>query len=124
MDDAPTSRTVQRIIPFVEDRRNVLVIRPNGVSLNDDQMATLTYALKRGIEGVFQLEESELAAEPLPDRGSRNAILLYEAAEGGAGVLNRLATDPDAIRRVAVRALEICHWPERVNDNETAGLIF
>jgi very-short-patch-repair endonuclease len=116
MDDAPTARTVQRIIPFVEDRRNVLVLRPAGVRLDEDQMTTLTYALKRGIEGVFQLEESELAAEPLPDRDSRNAILLYEASEGGAGVLNRLATDhtdPEAIRRVATRALEVCHWRSR-----------
>lgn len=113
MDDAPTSKTVQRIIPFVEDRRNVLVLRPDGVRLDDSQIATLTYALKRGIEGVFQLEESELAAEPLPDRDNRNAILLYEAAEGGAGVLNRLATDPEAIRRVAGRALEVCHWRSR-----------
>lgn len=110
MDDAPTSKTIQRITPFVEDRRNVLVVRPDGVRLDDDQMATLTYALKRGIESIFQLEESELAAEPLPDRDSRNAILLYEAAEGGAGVLSRVASDPEAIRRVATRALEICHW--------------
>lgn len=92
------------------------MLRPAGVRLDDDQMTTLTYALKRGIEGVLQLEESELAAEPLPDRDSRNAILLYEASEGGAGVLNRLATDhtdPEAIRRVATRALEVCHWRSR-----------
>ena len=110
MDDAPTAKSVQRIIPFVEDRRNVLVICADGVRLKDDQLTTLTYALKRGIEGVFQLEENELAAEPLPDRDDRNAILLYEAAEGGAGVLSRLASDPAAIQRVAERALEICHW--------------
>jgi superfamily II DNA/RNA helicase/very-short-patch-repair endonuclease len=109
MDDAPTAKTVQRIIPFVEDRRNVLVVRP-AVNLDADEITTLTYALKRGIEGVFQLEESELAAEPLPDRENRNAILLYEAAEGGAGVLSRLVSDPDTIRRVAIRALEVAHW--------------
>jgi hypothetical protein len=113
MDDAPTANTVQRIIPFVEDRRNVLVLRPAAVRLDDDQMTTLTYAMKRGIESVFQLEESELAAEPLPDRDNRNAILLYEAAEGGAGVLSRLANDPQAIHRIAARALEVCHWRSR-----------
>jgi very-short-patch-repair endonuclease len=109
MDDAPAGKTVQRIIPFVEDRRNVLVLRP-AINLNADEITTLTYALKRGIEGVFQLEESELAAEPLPDQDTRNAILLYEAAEGGAGVLSRLAGDADAMSRVAVRALEVMHW--------------
>lgn len=113
MDDAPTAKSVQRIIPFVEDRRNVLVLRAEGVRLDDDQLTTLTYALKRGIEGVFQLEENELAAEPLPDRDNRNAVLLYEAAEGGAGVLSRLASDPKGIQLVAERALEICHWRSR-----------
>jgi superfamily II DNA/RNA helicase len=112
MDDAPTGRTVQRIIPFVEDRRNVMVLRPL-VKLDANEITTLTYALKRGIEGIFQLEENELAAEPLPDRDNRNAILLYEASEGGAGVLSRLSGDPQAMRRVTVRALEIAHWRSR-----------
>lgn len=105
-------RRCSGIIPFVEDRRNVLVLRP-GATLDDRQITTITYALKRGIESVFQLEESELAAEPLPDGNNRNAVLLYEAAEGGAGVLSRIAMDPHAIRRVAVRALEFCHWRSR-----------
>ena len=89
------------------------VLRPAAVRLSGDQVTTLTYALKRGIESAFQLEESELAAEPLPDRSNRNAILLFEAAEGGAGVLGRFAHGPQAVRRVAARALEVCHWRPR-----------
>ncbi len=113
MEDAPTAKTTQRITPFVEDRRNVLVLRPKTGQLGDDQITTLTYALKRGIESVFQLEESELAAEFLPGTDNRNALLLYEAAEGGAGVLSRLASDKKAIQLVAKRALEVCHWQTR-----------
>jgi hypothetical protein len=60
-------------------------------------MATLQYALKRGIEAVYQLEESELMAEPLPGRDNRQTILFYESAEGGAGVLTRIATEPEAL---------------------------
>jgi very-short-patch-repair endonuclease len=59
---------------------------------------------------VFQIEESELAAEPLPTREQRNAILFYESAEGGAGVLTRLAQDQRQFRAVAEAALEICHY--------------
>ncbi len=100
---------VQRVSPYVEDRRNVLILRPVE-PLSDEAMTTLQYALKRGIEECFQIEESELMVEPMPSREQRNRILFYEAAEGGAGVLTRLVTDPSAIGRVARRALTICHY--------------
>jgi superfamily II DNA/RNA helicase/very-short-patch-repair endonuclease len=108
-DQGGDGTVAQRIIPYVEDRRNILIITPLE-SLNDKQMTTLQYALKRGIESVFQIEESELAAEPLPTREQRNAILFYESAEGGAGVLTRLAQDQRQFRAVAEAALEICHY--------------
>jgi superfamily II DNA/RNA helicase len=104
------SRTLpERIVPFVEDRRNVLIVRPPE-PLEERTMVTLQYALKRGIESVFQLEESELMVEPLPKRDNCRTILFFEAAEGGAGVLTRLAREPDALPQVAARALEICHY--------------
>jgi len=111
-DDVRTGKTVDRITPFVEDIRNVLILRPQN-ALSDTAMISLQYALKRGIEQEFQLEEAELAAEPLPDRNDRTTILFYEAAEGGAGVLTRLANDPGAIARIARKALEVCHYTSR-----------
>lgn len=103
------SSHVERVTPYVEDTKNVLIIHPQ-VSLDEPALVTLQYALKRGIEHVFQLEEAELAAEPLPDLNNRKAILFYEAAEGGAGVLTRIASDRAALARVAAKALEICHY--------------
>lgn len=105
----------QRISPFVTDRRNVLVIRPK-LEMTATTAATLQYALKRGIELNFQLEESELMAEALPNIHERNALLFYEAAEGGAGVLTRLGTDAAAWRKVAETALELMHW-QRPDEN-------
>ena len=111
--DAPPDKTPpQRIVPYVEDRRNILIVRPHrhlGI-LEAGTLTTLQYALKRGIEAVYQLEESELMAEPLPTRDNRQSILLFEAAEGGAGVLTRLATEPDALAAVAAKALEVMHF--------------
>ena len=108
-DQVKDGKVTERITPFVEDRKNVLIIRPK-VQLDHTAMVTLQYALKRGIENTYQLEESELAAEPLPHKELRNAILFYESAEGGAGVLSRLATDMKALGKVAEKALEVSHW--------------
>ncbi|PFG75153.1 DEAD/DEAH box helicase [Tepidiforma thermophila] len=110
-DDAEEKqeRPRQRVVPYVEDRRNALLFEP--VTPQDVQfMASLAAALKRAIQVEFQLEESELAVEPLPRREKRNLLLFYEAAEGGAGVLRRLVADTQAMSRVARRALEICHF--------------
>jgi hypothetical protein len=73
-------------------------------------MATLQAALKRGIEQTFQIEESELVAEPLPNANHRLALLFYEAAEGGAGVLARLATESRMLAEVAQNALRLMHF--------------
>ena len=110
--NARGGKSLERITPFVQDTRNVLVLQPK-ISLSDTTMISLQYALKRGIEQEFQLEEAELAAEPLPDRENRTTICFYEAAEGGAGVLTRLATDTKAIARIAHKALELCHYTSR-----------
>lgn len=99
----------QRIVPFVEDTRNVLIFSPAS-PLSLPAMATLQAALKRSIEQMFQIESSELVIEPLPTRDERKALLLYEAAEGGAGVLNRLARDEEQFARVARLALELMHY--------------
>lgn len=112
-DDAPPDKTPpQRIVPFVEDRRNILVVRPSYRlgELTASSMTTLQYAIKRGIEAVYQLEESELMTEPLPNRDNRQSILFFEAAEGGAGVLTRIASEPKALAAVAAEALEILHF--------------
>ncbi|HVT60488.1 MAG TPA: DEAD/DEAH box helicase [Thermoanaerobaculia bacterium] len=107
-EESGAGRT-QRVVPFVEERKNALLLRllaPAGAGL----LASLQAALKRAFQAEFQLEDNELAAEPLPSRENRALLLLYEAAEGGAGVLRRLVEEPDLLPRVAARALEICHF--------------
>jgi len=104
---AESPRRIERVVPFVEDRRNVLVLTPQP-ALIPAVMLSLQYALKRGIEARYQLEESELAAEPLPTDAEPSQFLFYEAAEGGAGVLVRLAEEPQALAEVAREALRLC----------------
>src|SRR5690606_8330341 len=82
----PMSKRTQRVIPYAEDSRNALLVTP-GAPLEPEAMASLEAALKTAFQVVFQLEEDELATEPLPSLGQRNLLLFYESAEGGAGVL-------------------------------------
>ncbi len=108
-EDDPISTRKRRVIPYVEDRRNCLIFTPS-IPLTTSQMASLQAALKNAIQVQFQLEDSELAVEPLPSRDERRAILLYESSEGGAGVLRRLIDDVDAIPNVCKSALQVCHF--------------
>ncbi|RAS59232.1 ATP-dependent helicase YprA (DUF1998 family) [Lentzea atacamensis] len=108
--DGNEKRHRKRVIPYVEDRRNVLVFKL-AEPLDEPVALSLMYALERGIEAEFELEDSELTSELLPpDQGPRERFLFTEAAEGGAGVLRLLQADPDALRQAAARALEICHF--------------
>ncbi|MCV7261131.1 DEAD/DEAH box helicase [Mycobacterium shimoidei] len=109
LNDAAETPTKQKVIPYVEDTRNILVFRltepvPNVVA------TSLRYALERGIEAEFQLEDAELSSEALPDNDGRGRMLFTESAEGGAGVLRRLHAEPDALARAARQALQIAHF--------------
>src|SRR5262249_32307553 len=75
------------------------------------------------IQVVYQLEDNELAAEPLPGSGPRprRLLLFYEAAEGGAGVLRRILDDPQAFAELAKEALRLCHFdPDTGEDRRRA----
>ncbi|WP_406516442.1 protein kinase domain-containing protein [Streptomyces sp. NBC_00134] len=109
-EDGNDKRRKKRVLPYVEDRRNILVVtldepQPEPVALS------FMYALERGIEAAFELEDAELTAELLPpDDGPRRRILFTEAAEGGAGVLRRIQHDKHALAQAARTALGICHF--------------
>ena len=106
----PTASPRQWIVPSVRDRKNALLIQPANDELHEETLATLQHALLRGIEAVFELEEGEILAEPMPTRDERKGFLLYEATEGGAGVLTRLVAEQDRLAKVALKALEIMHF--------------
>ncbi|MDQ1308159.1 MAG: hypothetical protein QG671_3993, partial [Actinomycetota bacterium] len=109
LDDAADAQSKHKVIPYVEDTRNILVVRLD-TPVADEVSTSLRYALERGIEAQFQLEDSELSSEALPDNDGRGRMLFTESAEGGAGVLRRLHTEPDALARVAAAALGIMHF--------------
>lgn len=96
------------VVPYVQDSRNALVVEWLA-TLRPEALASIQYALKRAVQVMYDLEDSELTAEALPHLWDRRRILLYESAEGGAGVLRRLLDDGE-LDAVARCALELLHF--------------
>lgn len=115
-DDVRMSNSREWVRPYVRDHKNCLLLEPKE-PLSGDEMVSLQAALKRAIQNRFQLEESELAALPLPNEDERRSILLYEASEGGAGILKQLLVR-DEFQEVITEALRVSHFePESGHDN-------
>ncbi|MFN4180350.1 MAG: helicase-related protein, partial [Armatimonadota bacterium] len=102
---------------FVQDTHDILLFAlPSTQQRSEEFWASLQYALQRGMQVVFELEEAELASERI-GQGKHRSILFWEAAEGSLGVLKRLSTSPEAVAEVAREALKICHFdPENGTD--------
>jgi hypothetical protein len=107
----PGKSRQQRIVPVVEDHKNSLLFLPDpSLGFSVAEMATLQHALIRAIEISESLEEGEMLGEPMPNRDERHGLLLYEATEGGAGVLSRLMNTPDRWQALAKTALHLMHY--------------
>ncbi len=123
----PAKLTTQRVVPYVEDTRNALTVELAGLPAEDEDrlqlLASLQAALKAAIQVEFELEDSELAAVPLPTDADRRTLLFYESAEGGAGVLRRLVEEPDAMARVATQALRLCHVDPTTGLDDQDGVV-
>jgi len=118
-DEATAHGRLQRVVPYVKDSKNALVMsfEPNR---SRAETASLQAAFKEAIQSHFQLESRELLCEPMPSPQDRQAILFYEASEGGAGVLRQLAEDPAVLPLLASRALQICHFNPTTLEDEGA----
>ena len=115
-DDAANDGRIARVVPFVRDTRNAVVMRFDP-ACSGPELMSLQAAFKEAIQRHFQLEPRELAAEAMPSRDDQREILFYEASEGGAGVLRQLAEDPAVVPALARQALEICHYaPDTLDD--------
>ncbi|MCC6421436.1 MAG: DUF1998 domain-containing protein, partial [Gemmataceae bacterium] len=112
-DDPGGTPSRGNIKPYVTDNRNVLLLRPETPLAGDEAfLKTLAYALQRGIQVVYQVEEREVEVE-LIGREANQRLMLWEAAEGGTGVWDRMMDDPASFAQVAKEALRICHFDER-----------
>ena len=115
-DDAMSEGRVMRVVPFVRDTKNALVMRFEPPR-SGPETASLQAAFKQAIQQHFQLEPRELSCEPMPSRREREEVFFYEVSEGGAGVLRQLVDDPAVVPALARRALTLCHYdPDTLED--------
>jgi hypothetical protein len=118
-DDEPNGaapRAVRgQIRPYVSDTRNLLLLRAGDEEPDEAFLATLAYSLRRAIQLDYQIEEQEIAVE-LIGRERQRRIILWEAAEGGIGVWERLIEEGGAFSRLARTALSLLHFDGKTGE--------
>lgn len=106
--------------PYVTDNRNILLLRPTcHQGAKEHFLTTLVYALQRSIQFVYQVEEDEVAVE-LIGEDENQRLLLWESAEGGTGVWERILADPGSIGTIAREALRVCHFDPETGEPDPA----
>lgn len=111
-----------RVVPFVRDIRNLLFLRPLDLSGEANAITTLAHALRRGLQRTFEVEEGEIAVELVGEAEGRR-ILLWEAAEGGLGLIERLV-EPERLQAVARSTLHLLHVDPETGQDTAPGTCF
>jgi len=102
---------------YTTDTADSLYLQPvESLGLSEEGVISMTYALKRAIERVFQVEESEIDVWFMGEEDARN-IFIYESAQGSLGVLSQLMEDSGKLREVFKEAYRVIHYdPESHED--------
>ena len=114
--DPGAAQRITGVKPYVQDGRNILMMRPSWDDQSQEFQISLLFALKRAIQFVYQIEEQEVGVDIIGE-GEHRRLLFWEEAEGGTGVWERLAREPDALAKVARQALELCHFDPETGDD-------
>ena len=116
-ENPETNQHAHEVRLFSTDSADTLYIQPVAdLGLKPEQVASLAYSLKRGIEKMFQVEESEIGVWMLGKPEEPN-ILIYEASEGSLGILSQLVDEPVVMQRLFREAYLVLHFnPENFED--------
>lgn len=119
----PDAEEIANVQLYTTDTADALYIIPTK-NLNlvpfDEGIITLMYALKRGIERVFQVEPSELGVQ-LMGKPEEPNMMIYEAAEGSLGVLSRIVHEHGMFKKVIEEAWKVCHFDLSDDDAKEFG---
>jgi superfamily II DNA/RNA helicase len=95
---------------YTTDTSDIILIQPVEVlGLDSAGIASFAFALKRAIERMFQVEESEIGVHIVGNEDVKN-ILIYEASEGSLGILSQLAENTNLLNELFIEAYKVCHF--------------
>lgn len=94
LENKEVAENKKDVMLFTRDNADTIYLQPlSSLDLSADEIITLSYALKRGIEKLFQVEEQEIGVSVMGERENPN-LLIYESAEGSLGILSQLIEEP------------------------------
>lgn len=100
----------QNIMLYTYDTSDVLYIQPiKALGISETGVITLQYALSKAIEMIYNIEPVEITARLMGSEENKN-IMIYESAEGSIGVLKDIAKNPAQIKKIFLKAYEICGY--------------
>lgn len=98
------------VMVFVRDTADTLYLQPlSNMNISAEQTISLSYALKRGIEKLFQVEENEVGVRVMGNREKPN-VLIYEASEGSLGILSQLIQEPAKLKELFMESYKCMHF--------------
>jgi superfamily II DNA/RNA helicase len=109
------------VLVFVRDTADTLYIQPlSSLNLTPDQVTSLSYAIKRGIERLFQVEENEIGVRVMGTKEKPN-ILIYEASEGSLGILSQLIQEPVRMKELFTESYRCMHFDPATKEETDLG---
>jgi len=121
LKEEDVAKREQRVKIFATETADSLYLQPmDNLGISGDQVISLSFALKRGIERLFQVEESEISVSVLGKPESPN-LLIYESAQGSLGILSQLINDPLKLNEVFKEAYKSMHFDLETREETELG---
>jgi hypothetical protein len=121
LENQDTLDNKKDVLIFVRDTADSLYIQPlSSLNLDIEQVTSLSYAIKRGIESLFQVEEREIGVRVMgsPDRPN---IFIYESSEGSLGILSQLIQEPVRMKELFTESYKCMHFDPTTREETVFG---
>jgi len=121
LEDENTREHEKRVMVFARETADSLYIQPLlNLKVSEEQIITLSYALKRAIETLFQVEEREIGVSIIGNKEHPN-VMIYESAEGSLGILSQLVSNPPKLKELFRVAYQCMHFDPETRQQTELG---